>query len=91
MRFLLADNEDTIGVRIGVRLEQNPVDQTEDRGVQADAKAQAQDRDRRESLAAPEVAESVANVLEEHSALYECTAETGSKQKTNGFTTKKRS
>ena len=90
VEILFADNENALRVGVGVRLQQNAVDHAENRGVQADAKAEAQDGDRRESLAARQIAEGVANVLEEHGGLYECTEITGSDTEITGFTTKKR-
>ena len=68
--ILLADDEDPVGIGVGVWLEQDAVDDAEDGCVQADAEAKAQNRDRRESLAVPEAADRVANVLEEHLSIY---------------------
>ena len=75
--ILLADHEDPLGIGVGVRLEQHAVDDAEDGRVQADAEAQAENRHGGECLAAPEVAQSVADVLEEARVAY--TAGAGSK------------
>ena len=62
--FLLADHQNAIRVGVGIGLEQHAVDKAENGGVQADTEAEAEYRDSREPLAAREVAQSVADILE---------------------------
>src|SRR5205814_802767 len=67
--FLFADDDDAVRFGIGVRLQQDAVDQAEDRGVQAHPKPEAEDRDRREAFASRQITQGVANVLDEHGGL----------------------
>ena len=51
--ILLPENQDSIGVAVRIGLQQHPVDDAENGGVEADAESKAQNGDRREGLAVP--------------------------------------
>jgi hypothetical protein len=63
-QLLFVEHHDPIGVGVRIRLEDHAVDDAEDGGVEADAEAETENGDRREALAVPERAESVAEVAE---------------------------
>ena len=62
---LLEDTDDPIGIRVRQRLEQDAVNEAEDRGVGADAERQREDRDRCKSRTLRQGSPAVTQVLEQ--------------------------
>ena len=62
-RVVVPDHDQTAGVRIGQRPDQDGIDGAEHRGVDADAERQRADGDRRERRIAADLAQAIADIL----------------------------
>ena len=64
------DEQQTVGVVIRKRLEQDAIDDAEDGGVEADAEGQARHGDGRDTPAVPQAAQRLTHILNQHGNQY---------------------